>query len=415
MQTQIGSRPGYSISQKAGRIHYLDSLRVLAVLMVFLFHASKAFTAGEWHIMNAETSMVATVIFDAFLAPWGMPFFFLLAGAGTWFALQRRSARQFAGERFGRLLIPFLIGSALFTPFQAFFEYRFQVRAEDYTGSYLQFILERWGGWNPTIANFLGYHLWFLIFLFMCSLLALPVLIWLRDRGQDFVVWSSKLWDHRGGLLIFALPPLLFQVILRPFFPGSQNWADFFYDLFFFLSGYLIFANEGFVQAIRRDRWLALGVGSAALLGLMATLALGQAEALFSIPETPSYRLFWGLASVDAWCWSIFMLSIGMRFLDFSNQWTRYGQEAIVPFYLFHQPVIVAVAFFVVQWQAGVAVKMLAVVIISFAITAAIYELIVRRLQPLRAIFGMKAAFNLPSVPLQESTLTSRSDTRPSA
>lgn len=415
MQTQIGSRPGYSISREAGRIHYLDSLRVLAVLMVFLFHSTKAFTAGEWHVMNAETSMIASIIFGAFLAPWGMPFFFLLAGAGTWFALQRRSAHQFASERFRRLFMPFLVGSALFTPVQSLFEWRFFVRAHGYVGSYLQFMLDRWGGWNPTISNWIGYHLWFLVYLFIFSLLVLPLLIWMRERGRGFAAWVVRLWDHRGGLLIFALPLLIIQVSLRPIFPGAQNWADFFFDLFFFLSGYLIYADERFVRIIRRDWWLALVTGSVSFLGLVVTLALGQAEALYSDPNAPGYRLFWGVASVDAWCWSVFMLSIGMRFLDFSHPWTRYGQEAIVPFYLFHQPVIVAVAFFVVQWQAGVAVKMLAVLISSFAVTAAIYELIVRRLQPLRAIFGMKGAFNLPSVPLQESALTSRSDTRPSA
>jgi len=74
------------------RLHYLDSLRVLAVFMVFLFHCSRPFTLGGAEIVNAETSLVATLFFTAFLAPWGMPFFFLLAGAGVWFALQRRTA-----------------------------------------------------------------------------------------------------------------------------------------------------------------------------------------------------------------------------------------------------------------------------------------------------------------------------------
>jgi fucose 4-O-acetylase-like acetyltransferase len=47
------------------------------------------------------------MFFGAFLAPWGMPFFFLLSGAATWFALHWRAARQFTGERFGRLIAPF--------------------------------------------------------------------------------------------------------------------------------------------------------------------------------------------------------------------------------------------------------------------------------------------------------------------
>lgn len=396
MQSVTESSQTTSIPQVAGRIYYLDTLRVVAVLMVFLFHATKAFTAGDWHIMNAESSMVATVIFGAFLAPWGMPFFFLLAGAGTWFALRRRTARQFANERFKRLLIPYLVGSALFTPLQAYFEWKFSVQAEGYSGTYIQFLtVERWGGWNTGISGFIGYHLWFLIFLFAFSMIALPLLLWFKGSGRSFVSWLARLWGHRGGILLFALPPLIIQVIMRPVFPGAQNWADFFFDLFFFLSGYLIFMDERFIGAIQRDRWLVLVVGSISLLGLMVTLATGQAEDLFSNPEAPGYRLFWAFASVDAWCWSSVMLFIGRRFLDFSSQWTRYGQEAIVPFYVFHQPVIIAIAFYVIQWQVGVTVKMTFIILASFAVTIALYELVVRRLPPLRALFGMKAPVKL--------------------
>jgi hypothetical protein len=123
----------------------------------------------------------------------------------------------------------------------------------------------------------------------------------------------------------------------------------------------------------------------------MATVALGEAETLFSTPSNPGFFPFWACAVVDAWCWSVVMLYVGMRFLNFSNRWTRYGQEAILPFYVLHQPVIYAIAFYVVQWQAGVTVKMLAVVLASFIITIGTYELLVRRLAPLRALFGMKA------------------------
>jgi surface polysaccharide O-acyltransferase-like enzyme len=95
------------------------------------------------------------------------------------------------------------------------------------------------------------------------------------------------------------------------------------------------------------------------------------------------------VATLDTWPWIIVMWFIGMRFLDISNRWLRYGQDAIVPFYVFHQPVIVAISFYVVQWQVGVAFKMLVIFFGSLAITLAVVELI-RRIAPLRELFGMK-------------------------
>jgi hypothetical protein len=85
--TQLGRQPA--------RLYFLDWLRVIAVLGVFLFHAVYPFDLTAWHIKNAEQSTVVT-FFIAFMFPWGMLFFFLLAGAGSWFALRRRTATAYA-------------------------------------------------------------------------------------------------------------------------------------------------------------------------------------------------------------------------------------------------------------------------------------------------------------------------------
>jgi glucan biosynthesis protein C len=378
MQSQLVLGQTTNTPRASVRLHYLDSLRVLAVFVVFLFHSSRPFTTVDFLVTNEEMSIVAMVVFLAFLAPWGMPFFFLLAGAGTWLALQRRNARQFAAERFSRLLVPYLVGSALLTPLQGYFDWQFSVLVDDFAGSYLQFfVVDRWPGWNPTISDWLGYHLWFLAFLFAFSVLALPLLQWLKGTsGRSLVSRLADACECRGGILAFILPLVAIQLSLRPLCPVEHCWSDVLYDFSFFLAGYLL--------------WLVLAAGIAALLGILATVALGEAETLFTTPGSFAYYLFWALACIDAWCWSLTMFYVGMRFLDFSNRWMRYGQQAVVPFYLLHQPVIVAIAFYVVQWQTGITVKWLVLIPVSFAVTLGLYELLIRRLAPLRVLFGMK-------------------------
>jgi hypothetical protein len=63
----------------------------------------------------------------------------------------------------------------------------------------------------------------------------------------------------------------------------------------------------------------------------------------------------------------------------------------MVPFFLLHQPVIVAIAYFVVQWDAPIIVKLPVVVVGSFIVTVGLYELVIRRVRLLRVLFGMKA------------------------
>jgi peptidoglycan/LPS O-acetylase OafA/YrhL len=66
---------------KSARLHYLDWLQVLAILGVVLFHAVHPFDdLGDWIIKNAEKSALVT-FYGGFFTLWGMPFFFLMAGA----------------------------------------------------------------------------------------------------------------------------------------------------------------------------------------------------------------------------------------------------------------------------------------------------------------------------------------------
>ena len=59
-----------------------------------------------------------------------------------------------------------------------------------------------------------------------------------------------------------------------------------------------------------------------------------------------------------SWGWALDALYLAMKHLNFSNKWLVYGNETIMPFYLLHQPVIIVIAYFVVQWEAGIPVKL---------------------------------------------------------
>jgi hypothetical protein len=188
------------------------------------------------------------------------------------------------------------------------------------------------------------------------------------------------------------------RIGLHPFFPQEHSWADFFVQMAFYLSGYILFSNRGFLQAIRTDWWIALVAGIAAAAAAMSLALSSGTLDLQAPPRTARDILFWALISIDSWCWTIFFLSIGMRFLDFSNRWLAYGQEAILPFFVFHQPAIIILAYFAVQWEASLPVKLLFVVLGSFGVSIGIYELLIRRVNPLRLIFGMKLSRQVKAV-----------------
>ena len=389
MQTQTTLQETAGMVQKPVRLHYLDWLRVITILGVFLFHSVHIFDLGDWHIKNAEQSMVITILLVLF-SLWGMPFFFLIAGTGSWFALRRRTASQYTAERFKRLMVPFIFGSILFMPIMLYLEWLHKTPKGILMGTFLEFVTNRNVGFSPRWFGALGYHLWFLGFLFAFAMLALPLFLWLKgESGQRLVTWMARLCERRGRILLFILPLLLVELSLRPFFPIEHDWADFFFQMSFFILGFVLFADERFAQAIQRDWRIILAASIVSLALLLVTFGIGDPFTWAETPTTPGFYLVWSLVTANALYWSLFVLFVGMRFLDFSNVWLQYGQQAVLPFFVIHQPVIIVIGFFVVQWSVGILPKMLVVVIGSLAVCIALYELVIRRSRPLRAIFGM--------------------------
>ena len=212
-------------TKKSARLHYLDWLQVLAVLGVFLFHAFHPFDAlFDWHIKSEEQSILAT-FFAGFFNLWGMAFFFLMAGATSWFSLRRRTAGRYIRERVTRLIIPFIIGSIVLTPIQAYFELThkgwwkgdsivdFILSAEARAYFYTEYHSLTF---RPGVFGSVGYHLWFVAFLFCFALLALPVSLWLnKHAGKRFVASIARLAARRGSLLLFIIPLMVVRFAVQ--------------------------------------------------------------------------------------------------------------------------------------------------------------------------------------------------------
>jgi glucans biosynthesis protein C len=395
------------------RLHYLDWLRVLAVLGVFCAHIIYVFDTFYWHMRTAQgTPGVET--FVAFGTQWGMSLLFLLSGASSWFALHSRTAAQFLGERFTRLLIPFLVAFVLLAPLQAYVEALIQSR---HPGPFFQYFLAFFANmqisWNPQWLAAYGHHLWFLAFLFLISALALPLLVYLkREQGERLVQRLAALSVRRGGLLVFVLPLVLIQVMLRAPFPGYQSWADFFSWLACFVYGYILLSDPRFAQAIKNQGTIALVVGSACYLLSMVWDAGGPFTGWYflnwaAIPGSlAAYLLYQILWSMATWSWLIFILFFGMRLLNTDNKVIHYGNEAVLPFYVLHYPVILLTTFYIAQLPMGVVAKLLLVATCSLLVILAQYELLIRRINALRFLFGMKPRTRVVhgDVDLQEHT-----------
>jgi peptidoglycan/LPS O-acetylase OafA/YrhL len=392
-------RPPEAIST---RRYDLDWLRVLAILAVFVFHSGRFFDLDDWHVKNA-TTYIGAQVWTIFLVHWMMPLVFVISGMSTYYALGTRGAGRFVKDRTLRLLVPLVVGIFTHIMVQVYLE---RVSHGQFSGSFLAFIPHYFDGMYAFGGNFawMGLHLWYLEILFVFSLLLLPLFLWLKHgAGQRAAAGPVSFLARPLAVYLLALPILLLLGVLDPDSGlgnrGFGGWSLLIYILFF-VYGFLLVIHEGVQQTIKRQRWLSLILGGVLFLTLGALWA-GR-DAAFG---TPRFVLLSSVFGLSSWCWILAILGFGMRHLTFNTPRLSYANEAVLPFYVLHQSVLIIVGYFVVRWPLPDGVKWLIITLLSFAIIVALYEFLVRRIDILRFLFGMKplsktAIEHVPSSPL---------------
>jgi hypothetical protein len=126
------------------------------------------------------------------------------------------------------------------------------------------------------------------------------------------------------------------------------------------------------------------------------------------------YTLGWGFRALGSWCCILAILGFGRQHLSFRTPFLTYANEAVLPFYILHQTVILSVGYFAVQWAIPDLLKWLIVLPVSFAIIMVLYEFLVRRFSAMRFLFGMKPLPKAPISQPQEAAAASPLDTLPS-
>ncbi|HEX2088395.1 MAG TPA: acyltransferase [Actinomycetota bacterium] len=362
-------------ARKRQRVHHLDWLRVAAVFGVFLFHAIHPFDEFEWHVKNAEQSSVISFLIVV-LFPWGLGFFFLISGASSFLALRFRSTSAYVRERLQRLLVPFVVGWLVLSPVQAFIELRHKGQ---WQGGFLSFVPHFFSPNGEAALQLrlrplpLGwsYHLWFLVFLLWFSLLGLPLFLALRRSNHRFVDWLAERSGWRGSTLLFAVPVALAHIAVRAASPDEHEWGEFAYYFAFFVVGYLLVSDERLIGAVRRDLVPAVVL---AVVGGGIFLALNPVEWVEQWSELPRYSwtyvVMFSMFSIQAWGWALAAFSIGLRLKTLSRPLPQTIGSRAMPFFVLHQPVILAFAYFIVGMSAGIPLKLTAVLLPSFVVTA---------------------------------------------
>lgn len=350
---------------KIERRYDVDWLRVVAVFSVIALHSAVIFSFGVFNVKHTQhTVTVDTIVI--YLSIWVIPLLFVLAGASTKFALDRRTPTAYSSERVKRLLVPFAIWFVV--PLVAAnvfgWDFLFQFPGNPRTP---------FGPWYVVVGT--G-HLWFIGYLFPFSMIALPLFVFLRTlAGARIISWLANICEKSGVIFLLAIPVMGIDIV-----DNDNNLLRVFY-LFYFIYGFILFSDVRFGRAIDKQAWYALVAGV-----VLVAIEVFLTETNTHIDSTV-YRI---LDVFSRWCWVIAFLGLGHRFLNRTNRVLRYLTEATYPIYILHYLILGLIGYAIAGLNWPVELKYLTILSLTVAATLMAYDLLVKRTNVTRFLFGMK-------------------------
>lgn len=373
----------------------IDVLRILLCGAIILVHALAIFAfEPHYHLKSAVPSPAASVLFDVLRAA-AISSWFVLAGWSAVVSLRTRSPGRFAKERMQRLIVPLIFGIVIFGSMIKYIEL--------YDGRDMGFHGLREAEWLQGIMQLdrpVGYfdffprnlkrlplmtwsHLWFLAYLFLISILLLPLLSRLARRTPDASVPPAF-------AVYLPLVPMIAVLVTCngywPYFPNLiTDWGNFVYFALCVAIGAGIAAWRGFEARLRSEasRFLLL-----LLIGFIGVAACG---------ESSSGRFFIGLV---AWGGAGAGLGFAARLNPAPTQLTDYLSEATLPVYIIHHAPLLLIGWYLLPIAIPVWFKIIVIWLAAIVASLTIYHCLVRPWPWMRWLMGMtprKASLSVPT------------------
>lgn len=354
----------------------LDWLRVAAILLLHLYHSARLFNMDDpWHLK-------APVLLGALNDPMDilhylrMPLLMLIAGIGTAYALRSRSIGGFCKDRVKRLLGPLVFGMFLVIPPQIYIE---RLYTGQFQGSYAAFY--------PSVFKFVAYprgslswhHLWFVAYLFVYCLLALPLFAWLKgERGQALLAAVERFLARGVNLWLLFIPLALVRILLRKY-PETHALLDdpktFSYYGLLFLIGHVLGGCPALWERMVQLRWQGLIVTA-----VWFAVMIQPWEFPFPLEHLGTFAFVW---------WALLaVFGFARHLVKVRRPWLAHAQELAYPFYILHQTVIIVAGWSLIRIPLGPWSLFAFITLATFLITWGLAEGLAR-VAWMRPCFGM--------------------------
>ncbi|EPJ52919.1 MAG: acyltransferase [Osedax symbiont Rs2] len=372
------------------RQYFLDWVRITAFAFLIFYHAAMMFVDWPFHIESGHNSLLLKTIM-IWSSQWRLDILFIVSGVAISYMSTKMSLKAFLWHRTVKLYLPLLFAVAVIVAPQSYYE---ALQKGIFDGSFWQFWTSQYFtfSWDQRmIAPFPTYnHMWYVLYLFHYSLVLLPLLALINSERGQAVLACLEEWIVKGTRVVW-LPLIIYLAIFLVFDNTAINhtfhsdWYAHSIFLFAVTMGVCFARMPSVWHAFERNRYFSLIIGLISY-GLLLTLFLLPNELV-----TFDKALAWGGIGVWVkWSWIALIIGFAKKYLNHTNNTQKYCNELIYPFFILHQTVLIIIGYNVIDWGASGPVEYLAVVAGSFILCGLLYELVIKRVNILRVLFGLK-------------------------
>ncbi len=338
-------------SHKTERLHALDSLRAIMMMLGIVLHASNTYVVADYGASWPLKDPISTAGYmdwvSSFIHAFRMPIFFVVAGFFASLLFHERSSAKMIKNRVNRILLPFLVFVMLLWPLVTMaFTYSNSVFAE---------------GSNPLLSALAGFsslhafipqrtmHLWFLYYLVLYSISSFIVglifkkLPWFTNKSSE--LFSFIIQKPLLKLLVFSVITLVILMIMnRTWVATSLSFIPdlntFIFYAFFYFFGWILFKSKAYLSSFMTYDWIFTGLG----IGLFTGYFLMDTSAL-------SIQVIMAIKSVNVWLFIFGFTGLFIRYASNHSAMMRYVSDSSYWVYLLHLPLTALLPSLILEWS----------------------------------------------------------------
>ena len=389
----------------ASRHYGMDWLRIAAFLLLIGYHVGLAFSpwAYEWKSDRTEVWVAQPLLA---LNAWRLGLLFAISGYASAALFAKHQARigAFTRDRLARLGIPLIAAMALFNIPQPWV---YLATQRGYEASLSYFAVHDYFSFSAVMGDThvpTWMHLWFVVYLLLYTLVAAALLAMIpaavRARARTGVVWLLSNWR--------LLPVgILFIWLARQLPGGWEEEHDMVSDLAahvaysgLFLFGWTLRGSEAIRASIARQWPIAAALG---LVGMTLVVGVEHRWPGDTVAPPEAWTVFRAARAVQCWGTIVALFGVADRFFNRDHPWRATLAEAVFPFYIIHQTIILVAGYAIMDFGWSMSAQWLAVMSATIAGCVAFY-FVGREIGPLRPLIGLRAKKQAPRSPIVRET-----------